>query len=331
MAFAKSVDETKEHYFGEDRSYLIYECATPSGIQTLLVRGLGSLRACGFERYVYSGPYRREDYEEDGGVIREFDSVKGLLADRTLLEVTHTHLWEVLTGQVPIKGKPLPSLGILPLRSRQEYRSFREVFVKLLALTDTNARDLKRLIIACHAHELGETKIDVAATYKDMFDRAVRSEEEYRFIREIGRHIARGHDLRSEIAELAKILREQAPPLWSQAGVLGRLLLQRKEALEEQRRILTNEVSAKELQRDGLKEQRGSQSAELKQANAESAKLKACTEEWSAYSPEMIRALRENVESLADDISRLRENLRQTQSLDLEAMAQARGGTEAAC
>lgn len=252
MAFPKNVEETREHYFGENRSYLIYECSTPSGIQTLLVRGLGNLRTGGFERYVYSGPFRREDYEEEDRTIREFDSIRKLLADRNLLEVPRVHLWEVLTGQVPAKAKNLPSLGIVPLRSQQEYSSFREVFVKLLALTDTTARDLKRLIIACHAHEVGETRIDVAATYKDMFERAVRSEEEYRFIHEVNAHISRGRELRGEIGATQQLLREQAPRLLIQSSVLGSTMVQHNAALGEQRQKLKNDISEKDTAQETL-------------------------------------------------------------------------------
>ncbi|MGA2254051.1 MAG: hypothetical protein ABSG53_05260 [Thermoguttaceae bacterium] len=320
MAFPKNVEETREHYFGESRSYLIYECSTPSGIQTLLVRGLGNLRAGGFERYVYSGPFRREDYEEEDRTIREFDSIKRLLADRNLLEVPRVHLWEVLTGQVPAKAKNLPSLGILPLRSQQEYNAFREVFVKLLALTDATARDLKRLIIACHAHEVGETRIDVAATYKDMFERAVRSEEEYGFIRDVSAHIGRGRELRQEIVAIQQMLREHVPLLLTQAGVLGRDAARQANILGEQRTELKNEIAEKESNRNELYQQRGSLQNDLKQAAARLEKLCSAHKEWSAYSPEMINELRQNAVSLQDEISRLRENLKQTQSLDLGVM-----------
>ena len=139
------------------------------------------------------------------------------------------------TGQIPAKAKNLPSLGILPLRSQQEYNAFREVFVKLLALTDASARDLKRLIIACHAHEVGDARIDVAATYKDMFELAVRSEEEYRFIQEVDAHISQGRGLRDDIAAAQQLLREQTPQLSSQARTAGRLLVRHETVLDDKR------------------------------------------------------------------------------------------------
>ena len=73
MAFAKSVDETKEHYFGEDRSYLIYECATPSGIGPSLFVVLEACGPADLNDTSIPDAYRREDYEEDGGIIREFE------------------------------------------------------------------------------------------------------------------------------------------------------------------------------------------------------------------------------------------------------------------
>ena len=210
--FPKNVEETREHYFGENPSYLIYECLTPSGIQTLLVRGLGNMRSWRIRavRLFWAVLPRRlrGGRSEDSRIRFHPESCSPIGIS---LEVPRVHLWEVLTGQIPAKAKNLPSLGILPLRSQQEYNSFREVFVKLLALTDATARDLKRLIIACHAHEVGEARIDVAATYKDMFERAVRSEEEYRFIQEVDAHISQGRGLRDDIAAAQQLLREQTP------------------------------------------------------------------------------------------------------------------------
>lgn len=109
MHFGKRPPEdTKHHYFGQDPSYLVFECATPSGDQTMLVSGRGALQAGKFERFVYRGAYLREDYVEPDGIIRSFDALKARLADRELTEVQPSHLWEVLSGHIASKGKLLP-------------------------------------------------------------------------------------------------------------------------------------------------------------------------------------------------------------------------------
>ncbi len=49
MQFGRSLEDTSKHYFGADLSYLIFECLTPSGIQCMLVHGLGNLQGGKFD------------------------------------------------------------------------------------------------------------------------------------------------------------------------------------------------------------------------------------------------------------------------------------------
>lgn len=321
MAFARrSVEDTREHYFGADPSYLVFECATPKGTQTLLVRGMGRLRSARFERYVYAGGYSRADFEDESGTILSFDDVKARLADRALQEVPKVHLWEVLAGRTGLNGKPLPALGILPVRNRAEYRSFREVFVKLLSLANVNARDLRRLIIACHAPETGKRRIDVAAGYKQHFDRAVRSEEELRFIAAISEMIDRGHELRTRIAARGNQLATQAPRLWDEALTSRQHLGNRLAVLADRRRQ--------------ARQNRGRSNEALAEANRDLGRLQAAFDEalrrlselddrhrhWSSYPAEVLDARQKNRTALEDEISRLRRNLDETLELDVSAL-----------
>src|ERR1035437_10346619 len=66
MHFGKrTVDDTRRHYFGKWPSYLVFECATASGIQSLLVCGRGGIQSGRFDRYVYSGGFDRDDFIGD--------------------------------------------------------------------------------------------------------------------------------------------------------------------------------------------------------------------------------------------------------------------------
>src|SRR5262245_9108965 len=52
MRFAKrNHDDTALHYFGQERSYLVFECLTPTGIQCMVVCGLSRLGGGRFERF----------------------------------------------------------------------------------------------------------------------------------------------------------------------------------------------------------------------------------------------------------------------------------------
>jgi YD repeat-containing protein len=237
MSFGKrAVEDTRRHYFGRECSYLIFECATPSGIQCLLVRGLSDLRSGQFERYVYDQEFRLKDFTDTDGSVIGFDVLRTRLADRHLSQIHHNRLWEVLAGQISKDGS-LPSLNILPLRKLEEYRAFRDVFVRLLSLKDVDAAALRGLIIACHAREIGEQRIDIATEYKDEFNRAERSEQDLSFVKATGDIIDRGQRLREEVGIITTRLNKTGPGLWRFGRTLTRVDPTRSEWSWRQRGI----------------------------------------------------------------------------------------------
>ena len=321
MHFGKrTTEDTGNHYFGQDPSYLVFECATPSGVQTMLVCGRGALQAGKFDRFVYRGGYDQEDYVESDGIIRSFEDLKARLADRDLTEIAPSHLWEVLSGQMASKGKVLPRLSMLPVRKYEEYRSFREVFVALLKLKNADARMLRRLIIACHARDIGERRIDVAALYREMFDRATRSEEDLRLIRSIAGLIDAGKELRAEVCESAGALGDQASVLWARAGQCSLALTHRLAAITEN--VATSEQlkSTKDQQKTAaLHEQWEADNAE-KLAERQRLKLEEAHRLWGSWSVQMTQAMQVEAAELARDVARRQEHIRQAGAFDHNAM-----------
>jgi hypothetical protein len=321
MHFGKRTPEdTRNHYFGQDPSYLVFECATPSGIQTMLVCGRGALQAGKFERFVYSGIYNREDYVESDGIIRSFEDLRARLADRDLTEVPPSHLWEVLSGHIVSKGKLLPRLSILTVRNYDEYRSFREVFIGLLKLKNADARMLRRLIIACHARDIGERRIDVASLYRDMFDRATRSEEDLRLTQAIAGMIDSGRELRTEIREVSVTLGSQASALWSQAAQCSSTLTHRLAAIEQGLAESGRLKFDKDRQRIAAHKVKWDAEKELELIECQKAQLEQAHRKWSACSVEMIQAMQEAAASLAREVVRQEEHIRQAGAFDHNAM-----------
>jgi hypothetical protein len=316
----RSHEDTRRHYFGADRSYLIFECLTTSGIQCMLVRGLSNLRGGQFERYVYDGEFRDADFLDDGE-IRSFESIRNRLADRHLALVRNTDLWQVLAGSMPSDdGKALPRLNILPIRRRDEYVAFRDVFVRLLSLMNVNARTLRQLVIESHAREVGERKIDVAAEYKDEFDRAERSEHHLDFIRTVATDIDAGSTLRLEIQALRDKFVAIAPQVWNDA-----LRCRGFFATDEQRLVAATtqaelDQSETRSKRDSLLIEQGTRQGALTAAEGDWAHLNAAHEKWSTYSVEFIKEMRENARRQAAEIAEGVQHLDLAGRLDLHAM-----------
>ncbi len=316
----RSYDDTKGHYFGEDRSYLIFECLTTSGIQCMLIRGLGKLRGGSFERYVYDGEFQESDYTDDGD-IRDFDDIRTRLADRHLARVKKSDLWQVLAGSLSSDdGKAVPRLNILPIRRRDEYLAFRDVFVRLLSLTNADARMLRQLIIESHARDVGERKIDVASEYKDEFDRAERSEQELNFVGAVAAEIDEGRQLRLDTQALTDKFSATAPAIWTDARRCHGFIEADKNRLTAELASLEGVKSETQSKKDSKLTLRGRLEVTAEAKESDWKVLNDAHKKWSGYSAEFIREMRGNAERKAGEIAELQRNLDQAQELDLEAL-----------
>lgn len=315
----RSHEDSRRHYFGADCSYLVFECLTTSGIQCMLVRGLSNLRGGQFERYIYDGEYRDTDFL-DGSEIRSFDSVRTCLADRHLSQVRNADLWQVLAGNVPSDGgKAIPRLNILPIRRREEYAAFRDVFVRLLSLMNVNARTLRQLIIESHAREVGERKIDVAAEYKDEFERSERSEHHLNFIRTVADEIDKGRNLRLEILSHGDKFATAAPLVWLDAMRCHRFLEADVQGLVGAAARLELEQIETREKKEGLLKEYGKREAALETAVRNWEQLQSSHQRWSAYR-DFVKEMRYKAERQAADIAERAQHLEQVGRLDHDAM-----------
>jgi hypothetical protein len=310
MSFGgRSVDDTYRHYFGQDLSYLIFECGTPSNIQCLIVRGLGPLRNYRFERYVYQGEYNPADYQDENRHVVTFDVLRTRFANRGLLEVPVRQLWEVLSGQLTADDANRPRLSILPLKKQDEYRAFRDVFASLLRLSNMNSRDLQNLIIQCHAREITEMRIDVANEYKAEFERAERAEHEAGFIRSAREEIQDGARIRQEIAATIAKITVDAPRNILEAQSYQYCLHARRAQFAESIADRMALRSERDKEQRALGPEVGKLGERLSNINETIDALEKEHAKWSTYTTWMIQVLRDNIETAEVQISQLRQHL----------------------
>lgn len=314
-------EDTRRHYFSSDRSYLVFECLTASGTQCMLVRGLGNLRGAHFERYIYGGGFQNADYLAPDGEVLPFEAVRSGLADRGLVQVKVGDLWQALASSLPSEnGKEIPRFNILPIRRREEYTTFRDVFVRLLALANVNAAVLRELVIQSHAREVGEQKIDIAAEYKEEFDRVERSESLLAFIRAAGSEIEAGRQRRLEVRMLHDKARNSAPAVWFDAHRCCAFL--KADILEQAAAsagAITDEENVRTKQ-NGLHERRGECRAAVKSADGEWKKLESDHKKWSGYSAAFLAEMRKNESHLAAQVAEQTRLLAQSKPLDLDSL-----------
>jgi hypothetical protein len=321
MSFAPhSVEETRRHYFKSERSYIVFECLTPSGYRCMLVRGLGDMQECEFERWVFEGTFSVEDFAQDDRTVAPFDVVRTRLAGRNLLQVKPSHLWETLCGVVVGKGGNSPTLNILPLQSRDEYLAFRDVYVKLLSLSDVNADALRRLIINCHAREIGEQRINVAVEYGEAFAAFEHHERELRFIDAASGRLADGRSVRDKLVRAKTEIGEAFPRLSAEVRQMGSLMdCDRKRAEAERQQILTRRHAR-------LTERRASEQEQIKIAAVlltEQQKERSLLSQharFKGYSPDFVEAKRENAKAEMGRLAKLRDDVQNASGDDFELL-----------
>lgn len=312
MRFGRSQEDTRRHYFGEVPSYMVFECMTPLGMKCLLVAGRGVADGSHFRRYVFDGEYAVDEFKDSDGRVLAFDVLRTRLAGRNLLEVKNTRLWEVLGAPRVTQDGAVPRLNILPIRTQAEYQSFREVFIKLLALTNAHDRELRRLIIECHAREIGNPRLDVAAEHKEEFERADATERRLRFLRSVQQEIDQGRDLLADAAALQRRLGDESSN--GGAAVIRALMLIRDAGtrLDEARGQLAERRLNLDDRAGDAQRRLGRLEEVLKGKHSQSATLHSLHGKWSSCSAEMIQAMRDNAEAVqrrhalvADEIQRV--------------------------
>lgn len=325
MRFPKSAEETREHYFGDPVSYLLFECATATGPQSLLVVGRGRVNGSAFARYVFSGGYQPADFQDDQNRVASFDAVRARLADRSLVEVRPAELWEVLglsKRRIPQEhnGHAGARLGLLPIKSREDYRSFRETYVRLLSLSNANAAELRRLLIACHAAHVGEIRLDVAADYQVEFSRAERTDNRLAFLKAVERLVDDGERMRSQIEAYSELLLTTAPSAIAESSRVRSVLQASNEDFDRQAAAVRSAQEELVGQRSKLERQIGSTETQCNQLSADLAELDRLHARWSSCTSEMLQTMRDNADALQEQVAGLRENLRQADAFDLSTM-----------
>lgn len=319
---SRSHDDTRRHYFGEDPSYIVFECMTPLGPKCLLVAGQGPLNNCQFIRFVYDGKFNLDDFRNAADELHSLEEMRAKLAGRSLAELKPGNLWEVL-GDARVSSAArdsLPRMNILPIRTRDEYRSFREAFIRLLALTNVSARELRELLITCHARDITCRKIDVAIEHREEFERAERAERAMQFSKAVVVYVDEGRMRRDAMAVHSQQLRlEVGPVALELASAHGQIGYVETDAIE-QGEAIQGEEAAIDSRVAELNQQLGAIGRDIVHQQAALDRLNELHERWSLCTAEMLDMMRANSEALHARINRLKEDIEQAGRLDVSAL-----------
>ncbi len=146
MAFGDHDPEaTKQYYFPDHYSYLLFECLGPNGTYVLGWRGQSKTQGGDPVRFTYEGGYDVSDYLTVDDHVADPKTVNAKLIARNYRELkdASAHREAIL---VATKGES-NGLGVVHLTEADRYAHFKEVLKNLLSLRSIDQHEMKRSLL----------------------------------------------------------------------------------------------------------------------------------------------------------------------------------------
>jgi energy-coupling factor transporter ATP-binding protein EcfA2 len=169
--FSHDRGKSRRYYFKDEYSYILFECMTSAGYKVIGARGTSSLGSGDFERFIYNGSYKSEDFFRGDEIIKG-NEVKVNLAVKGYKILTANLLQAALTGK-DIGGGLV--LNLLPIKSTDGYEKFRNTYKNLLELSTIGQSEVKEALIQiCSPKLVVKNGIDLQESYAPMYNKIRR-------------------------------------------------------------------------------------------------------------------------------------------------------------
>ena len=169
MDFGHSPDETRDYYFPNQYSYVLFECLGSRGKFVLGWRGQSKAAGGDPERFHYEGPYDSTDFLTEQDQVREPKAISAKLSGRnyTVLKSAHDHR-ELLLQATKGEGQ---GTGIVALRDNDKYPHFRETLKNLLCLKDITQDQMRDQLLMLAGLQTEKYALDVRELFGEDYER----------------------------------------------------------------------------------------------------------------------------------------------------------------
>lgn len=308
MDFAYDLPATRRYYFPDPYAYLLFECATPKGLQVLGVHGQGPTQGFQYERFRYTGQLDVADFLDDERRPRRWEEVTARLAsaDRDFALVQPRDLPGLLTG-VGGRRAHAASFAVVPVRQRNGYDRFRRLFTHLLKLGKLRQEDLKQVLIETWEPDLVQREVDLEGGFRSQFDEVRKQREQVDALITLVPHIERALDNAAERDQHRAVL----PSLWAtlEATATSELegLAARIDAARERIRASEELREASRHEADTRQQEATEQRQRLAVVDRELVKLDEQAERFRSWQPAFEDAA---IERLTEQVAELEHQLR---------------------
>ncbi len=172
MDFGHSQEETRDYYFPNQYSYVLFECLGARGKFVLGWRGQSKAAGGEPERFHYEGPYESADFLTEQDQVREPKAISAKLSGRnyTALKSAQDHRELLLQAT---KGES-QGTGVVALRDNDKYPQFRETLKNLLCLKDITQDQMRDRLLMLAGLPTEKYALDVRELFGEDYERILQ-------------------------------------------------------------------------------------------------------------------------------------------------------------
>jgi hypothetical protein len=162
-------EQTREFYFPNQYSYVLFECLGVQGTCVIGWRGQSKASGGEPERFCHLGPFTESDFLDERRQVRDSRDVNARLAVKQfrVLKSAQEHRELLL---VPANGDSR-GLGVVSLRDGDKYHQFRETLKCLLTLSAITQEQMRDRLLMLADIPPDRTALDMRALFGDDYDR----------------------------------------------------------------------------------------------------------------------------------------------------------------
>jgi hypothetical protein len=307
-----SQEQTREYYFPNQYSYVMFELLGTSGKCVFGWRGQSQIVGGEPERFLYEGAFDSEDFIA-GSKVREPAEVNSRLGLKRYRSVKNAHEQrEFLLS--PIKGESRGT-GIVALRDNDRYPHFRETLKNLLCLNTITQDEMRGQLMMLAGLSPDYPALDVRKLFGEDYERILRHKDRLLRLTKCRERIeavigesSRRDLLRGELACCWEKLQETRRSFEEQhahnLGELNRTVISAASRLQS----LSGDIQKHNAQKESYLYDKGAISGKI-------AEIEAQDKEFSGFMEQIERC---SLKSLRNDIQSLEALLNSSESESLE-------------
>jgi hypothetical protein len=175
-----TAEHTRDYYFPDQYSYVLFEVLGASGICVIGWRGQSRVIDAEPERFFFEGPFDRDDFlREDSQVkdsqVREPKDVSSRLSLKNyrVLKSAQEHRELLLLST---KGEAR-GLGLVMLRDNERYHQFRETLKRLLCLSTISQGQMRDQLVMLAGLSTDRHALNIREVFGDDYDRILAQKQ----------------------------------------------------------------------------------------------------------------------------------------------------------